>query len=354
VPPTHAQTLKAFHLRAAAAGLVAIVLAVPARTHAAQLQGQARAELGSGYDSNAGHDVDGQGQGDGVVLGVLQLQGALYSNSSVFALAARYDLGAKKFFSLSEQDLLAQQATLQASARAGPLTLGLLAAGKDRRSRLGDRDYTDGSGVLFGEARPHKWPLRFDLGAELFAYHPDPTYSFAGPTADFSVTAPLAAHHRLRLAVDGAFHVYDPRSLVLGELRRDGTAGGTLTYRYQGRFVGELAYDFLADLSNLRGASFQRHRLLGNVAVFLPWRIVLAGSAALQFTRFPEGATQINPESLEADEAENTNSLAVSLSRALPLGFRVELKGAGYQSSYATNGLSYHRATVQLSVGWKG
>lgn len=350
MPPTHAQIRRAI---AALAGVLFASL-LPGSAVAVQTQGEARVSLGSGYDSNTGHDVDGQAQGDGVVLGVLQLQAALFSESSVFALEGRYQLGAKKFFVVDVHDLLAQQASLQGTARAGPWTLGLLGAVKDHRSRLGDRDYSDFSGSLLGEARPRRWPLRFDVGAELFQYHPDARYTFAAANADLSATAPIAAHHRLTLSLDAAFRSYAEASVdASGSPRRDGAFGGGLSYRYKGRFVGELGYDFLADLSNQYGWSYQRHRLTGNVAVFLPLRIVLAASGTLQFTRFPDRLALAPEYYLDADD-ENTNSLALALSRALPHGFQIELKGVGYQSSFATNGFAYHRATVQLSLGWKG
>jgi hypothetical protein len=330
VQPTQAPSPASLATRASLAWAVLALLGFPAGAHAVETQGQAQASLGTGYDSNAGHDVDSQAQGDGVVLGRLQLEGALFSQSSVFALSGRYDLGAKKFYSVAAQDLVAQQGSLQGSARVGPLTLGLLAAAKDRRSRLGDRDYSDFSGELFGESRPHKWPLRFEIGAELFQFHPDAQYTFAGPTALLSATAPLAAHHALRATADAAFRAYDAASADLaGNLRRDSSLGGGLSYRYKGRFIGELAYDFLADFSNQVGRSEQRHRFTGSVAVFLPLKVALAASGALQFAHFPDGVA-LTPVLLLTSDGENTNSLSVSLSRAFAHGIQVELRAAGY------------------------
>ncbi|MBS2027912.1 MAG: hypothetical protein JST54_08425 [Deltaproteobacteria bacterium] len=331
--------------------LAAMAMAHPA--HAVETSGTAHAAVGGGYDSNPGRDLDGLAQGDGLLVGTLQLEGALTPAEGSASLSGHYDLGAKRFFTLSEDDLVAQGADVEASGQVGPLTLGVDGRAKDKRSRGDDRDYTDLAAGALGAGRAGKVPLRLDLGVERFIYHPDPEYDFTGPTLAFSVTVPLFAKQRLVLALSGSLRGYDPASRDgSGQVRADRTGGAGLTWRYRGKVLGELGYDFLADGSNQFGRSYQRHRLSGSVALFLPFQIALAAQGALQRTRFPDGVA-LSPELLLATDDESTNSLSVSLSRELPAGLLVELQAAGYQADYATNGLHYHRATVELRLGWQ-
>jgi len=320
---------------------------------AIETSGTAHAAVGGGYDSNAGRDLDGLSQGDGLLLGTLQLDGALAPAEGSFNLSGSYDLGAKRFFTLSEDDLVAQDAQLEGSGQVGPLTLGLDGRAKDKRSRGGDRDYTDLSAGALGAGRAGKVPLRLDLGVERFLYHPDPEYDFTGPTLAFSVTVPLPAKQRLIFSLGGSLRGYDPASRDgSGQIRADRTGSAGAMWRYRGKVIGEVGYDFLADGSNQFGRSYQRHRLAGSVALFLPFEIALAAQGALQITRFPDGVA-LSPELMLATDDESTNSLSVSLSRELPAGLLVELQGAGYEADYATNGLHYHRATVELRLGWQ-
>lgn len=329
------------------------LLVGPTLAHAVQRDGSARIDLGAGYDSNAGRDLDGQDRASGVLLGVLTAEGVLSSDGGGLAASGRYDLGAKRFFEAHADDLVAQAAALGLDGRAGPLALGLSARAKDRRSRDGDRDYSDLAAAASVGFRAWNAPVRLEAGAERFLYRPAAAYRFGGPTADGSVTFPLAKRHRLVLQLDGALRSYGPASAdAAGQERSDTVAGGGLTWRYRGPLLLSLGYGFLSNGSNQFGFTYQRHRVDGSAALFLPWRIALAATGALQLTRFPDGVA-LAPELLLAVDDESTNSATLSLSRRFGAGLVVELKAAGYQASYASNGLAYHRATAQLTVGWE-
>ena len=198
-------------------GMAALLALLPGLARAVETQASAHGDVGGGYDSNVGRDLDGLAQGDGLMVGVLQLQGGLAAEDGPAALGGSYELGAKHFFTLSDQDLLAQGASLEGSTRLGPVGLGLAGRAKDRRSRGGERDYSDLNGGVLATWRLGKAPLRLDAGLERFYYRPDPAYRFGGPVGALSATVPLVPRHRLIFTATGALRAYDPAS-------RDATA----------------------------------------------------------------------------------------------------------------------------------
>ena len=134
--------------------------------------------------------------------------------------------------------------------------------------------------------------------------------------------------------------------------RQDGVFTASLSYTYRGPVRVTAGYAFTLDGSNSYGQSSQRHRLSAAAAVMLPWRLVLSATGALQLTSFPQGV-QVAPSVLLVEDTENTDELALKLSRSWASGFDVELQGATYQSVFATSGINFSRTLVQADVGWR-
>lgn len=183
-------------------------------------------------------------------------------------------------------------------------------------------------------------------------YRPAAAYSFAAPTAAASATLALGGHHRLVLALDGSRRIFDPESELGGLRRRDTVLGAGLTYRYRGPVIAELGYAFANDRANQAGLSLQRHRVSGSLAADLPWELSVAGTGALQWTRYP-GGFAVSPDVLLATDDESTDSLTLSLTRRLPENLELELRAAYYAASFPANGLRFHRFTAVLAVGWE-
>lgn len=320
---------------------------------AAETSGTARAELSAAVDTNAGRDLAPLARGDGLLQGELGLEGALATEGELSA-AARYALGAKRFLTLHDDDLVAQTLDVEGRGAWALATCALRGRLKDRRTRGGERDYTSLGAGLSAARRVGRVGLSLEADAERFVYRPAAAYSYAGPRALLEATLPLTSHHRLTADLDGARHIYDPESLFAGAARRDDTVlAAGLAYRFKGAVLAGAGYGFLAVLSNQPGRSLQRHRLDGQVGLFLPGQIALAATAAVQRTRFPEGL-DLSPELLLTTDDESTNSLTLSLSRRFENGLSLELRGAGYQADFAGNDLHYRRAVAQLALGWDG
>jgi hypothetical protein len=328
----------------------------------AEATGEGELSLGGGYDSNANRSLDGQGVRDEYLVGHGSLSGSWAPETLPWSmptvLTGNYDLGAKHFFHESGEDLLAQQASGDASLRVSKtLNLGATVQGKDRQTRVGDRDYADFSGGLFAEGRIGLPVVGADLSAERFLYEPAGSYSFTGGRLELSSQATLEKRHRLHLELEGDLRGFNGLALNRDgtpqpELRHDWVWGGTLGYDYRGSFLAGIAYGLLSNRSNSFGQSFLRHRLQGNLAVFLPLHIVLTAQGALQLTRLPDGVV-LAPELLLLEDNENTDQLAVKVSRSWESGFDVELKGETFRSDFTTNGLHYHRSLVQATVGYR-
>jgi hypothetical protein len=318
--------------------------------------GGGQVEVEAGVDSNPARAFDAPPSTDGVLLGQGDVEGQLRPLNP-WLLSGRYDLGAKHFFHTAGEDVLAQAAAAEASARPlPPLALGLALQAKDRTSRAGERDYRDLGAALFGELRALPPVLTLEAGAEQFTYKPDHSFSFAGPRAALSGIQALARQHRVHLGASAAYRAFEGVALnqsgqVVGP-RRDWDVGAAAGYAYRGAFLATLDYAFDQDRSNAYGQGSQRHRLEGSLAVFLPLKVALAARGVLQLTRFPDGVAA-SPQLLLLEDNENTDQVGLKLSRTWASGLEAELEAQAYRADFPANGLHYRRNLVQAGVGWR-
>ncbi len=322
---------------------------------AAEGQGDAEVAVGGGYDTNPDHALDGLAQPDGLIEGVGNGEGLVALGGVPLTLSGRYDIGARHYFTLDRDDVVAQSATAEASYRFDPATwVGINGRAKDRESRDGARDYRDFAAALFAQNRLRYVLLELDLGAERFAYLPDSDYSYGGPQATFTATVPFEKRHLVHASLSGTWELFDGEATDVEGTptgpRRDGVLVASIGYTYRGPVRVTADYSFTEDASNSYGQTSQRHRLTASVAVLLPWHVVLSATGALQFTSFPQGVA-VSPQILLLEDTENTDELALKLTRAWELGPVVELQGATYRSDFATNGLDFERTLLQATVG---
>src|SRR5262249_3315775 len=168
---------------------------------AADFEGTGRVSARIAADSNARRDFEQSGtQADGVISAVASGQGRVIFPWGV--LGATYDIAARKFFTVTSEDVLIQSATLALSVPVG----GFMAAGVDARAkdrRGGSRRYTDLAGGGFLLFSPgDSWTVRFTGSGHRFISPPFFPYSFTAGEASGQVQYRFDQRHSLALLGD--------------------------------------------------------------------------------------------------------------------------------------------------------
>jgi hypothetical protein len=329
---------------------------------AAELSASARLSAGTGVDSNARRDYDqvpGGTQADGFVFatggGRLQLTG---DKARVWG---DYELGVRKFFQLSSEDVLVQTLAAEGSLLLGPTwALGLDGRGKDRRG--GDRDYTDLGAFSFLElAASRALDLRAAAGARRFIYRPVFADSFTA--AEFTVQAQYRFDRKHSIGLFGEFGLRsyngaaraDPRGPPDTSVsqRQDTAFLAGVSYSYRGPVALTLGYSFGGVSSNSFGETVFRHRISVAAGVRLPWDVTLLAQGAIQLANYPDGTYQ-SPD-LILIEDDNQSLVSLKILRPLTSHLDVDLRFALYHANVPQTDmtLTYLRQVAWIGITWR-
>jgi hypothetical protein len=331
--------------------ILALALLSPA-AQSSELKGTARLSVGAGADSNARRDYQQLGtQSDGFAYATA-LGRFDYLDQPTRA-AGEYEIGARKFFQLSSEDVVVQSGSIEGARSLGSAwSIGLNGHAKDRRG--GVRDYSDLLGGPFVGFGTRALDLRLSTTVHRFVYRPDFPYSFKAVEVGVAGQYRLGRRHALLFGLDAGARSYNgdarpnPRdSSPLSTGRQDVAFLGTAGYRYRGPIALTFTYSFWEANSNSFGETTLRHRWALTGGAQLPGEITLLGQAALQITRYPDGPYP-NPD-IVLIEDDNHNSLVLKLVRPVLSELELELRLALYNDQLPQNQLSYHRL-----VGWMG
>jgi hypothetical protein len=292
-------------------------------------EGSLTAALGPGFDSNPRRTVGEESPGDALLLLAATGQGRLVLGERQ-TLSGRLELGAKKFASAVDEDVLAQQLDAQYAVRLGDFLLGASGLAKARQSRGGARDYVDlGGDVLADRAFSRALSLRLAAGVRRFFYWPDRGYDALGPRGTLSARWAPSRQHLLTAALSLALSDYAAYARLsqteVGTARRkDRVLGAQASYSFLGPVAIQASYAYFQVSSNSFGERSARHRLSAAMTGHLPWGLIGSLQAAWQFVRYPDGILLSQALVIQDDESQSLAAakLALPLSQTADLELR--------------------------------
>ena len=333
---------------------------------AVELRGDARLWTGQGFDSNVRRDFVSPGTStspDVFMFGMASLEGLV--GFERLRLWGSYDAAGRVFLFQPGESMEVQNAQAEASVLLGRLfSVGLTGTARDRRGA--ERDYTE----LIGQALVAFTPddsLDFRLvgGPHRFLYWPRFTYSHSGPELTLQARYRFNRRHSLSLFGTLNLRTYNdcahdtqvdtsPPSAVCGDPERrraDSVVMAGAAYAFRGPFQLSVGYTFFDETSNSFGESIQRHRLTLAGGVRLPWKLMLLGTVAVQFARYPDGV-YLSPDLLVLEDQENSSSVTLKLVRPLWTHLDLDLRFAMYFNVLPQNNFVYLRGvgTIGLTV----
>ncbi len=345
--------------------LVALVCALLAGTAKAapkwKLAGTVSA--GPGVDTNPrrtlGEEVGLYDQADGF----LYLTGSGRARivfDEAHSVSGRLELGARKFLQELGEDVVAVDGGAGYGFQHERWMLGLDTGGKIRRSRIGDRDYTDLAADAFAD---YLWSdpltLRLSAGVRGFLFPDNPLQDSLGPQLTLSGRYQLARRHNLAAAFGGAPRFYDS-----GRRRGDGTFDDVqrrldrqlwaqLSYGYRGTVAVQAGLGWMQQASNSFGESTDRYRAFVALSRKLPLDLYAMVQGTLQLIRYPDGIFLARELLLQDDEAQS--SLAAKLCWPMTEHFDLEAKYGLYwirlpDEAENDPSLNYLRQTFNLGV----
>ncbi len=341
---------------AAIAALAAVALSpVPAR---AGFQGSLTASAGPGYDSNPRRTVGQESAFDPMVYLTATGKGRL-TLSEAHSLAGRFEIGAKKFVAVQDEDVLVQQLDLAYGAQLGDWILGADGLAKLRHSRGGARDYTDLDAGLFVDcALSRRAGLRLEAGVRRFLYSPDPGFDALGARGALSARWSPARRHVLSAALSLALPAYAAlarrsQAEVSDVHRKDRVVGAQVTYAFRGPLALQATYAFFEVDSNSFGEKSSRHRISAAATGRLPLGLIGTVQVAWQFIRYPDGIFLSEALLLQDDESQSSvvAKLALPVSSTVDLELRWALYWIALPAREAGSpALSYLRQTGGLGL----
>ncbi|MFN7133345.1 MAG: hypothetical protein ACK4N5_14800 [Myxococcales bacterium] len=276
------------------------------------------------------------------------------------ALTARLELGSKKFLTALGEDVLALDGGVGYGYQIDRWLVGIETGGKVRRSRAGDRDYSDVlaegfADYLFDDALS----LRVTLGGRGFSFPDNPLQTSLGPQLGVSGRYQLSRRHGFSAGLGGAPRFYESTarlpdgSFDASTFRRDRQLWAQVGYGYRGAIGVQTGLSFMQQASNSFGESTERYRAFAALSTTLPFDVYAMVQGALQFIRYPDGIFLARELLLQDDEAQS--SLAAKLSWPFHERFDVEAKYGLYWvrlPNEAVNdpSLNYLRQTLNLGV----
>ncbi len=346
--------------QAATLGLLSLASIFPQISWAADAHGALRLSTSVGADSNPARAFQSSGiQPDGFVSAVGSAQGEYLRAWAQFI--GSYELGVRKFFSTTSNDLVAQSANGELLFPvAGPWSAGLEARAKDRRG--GDQEYTDLVGSAFIELSLNKdLVIRARGGGHRFIYRPYFPYSFKSTELGFRARYRINNRHSAFLFGEGGPRLFnataEPNPTTEAPTdppqRRDFMAVAGIGYRYRGPISLIFSYSYGRFTSNSFGQTAFRHRVTATAGIRLPrhWNLLVDGT--LQFTTFPDKVFA-SPNLLLVDD-ENLNSLSLKFVHPLSAHWDFEVHAGVYHARLPGQVVTYEylRAVAGIGVTWR-
>ncbi|MGF1511508.1 MAG: hypothetical protein ACFB9M_18600 [Myxococcota bacterium] len=315
-------------------------------------QGSLRASLGGEFDSNAQRAVEdtdeategtpftGEQVADGLVRFITEAQGS-WTPSSRWNLGGRLTVGAKRFLSETEQDLLTYDILIRGQHRIGRWFAETYAANKLSRVRNGSRDYSLTRVGLSGGLQ--LGPATLIVLAEFWEYDFEvfPDVNYISPRLTVTTRWQLSQAFQLSTSVTGVYRDHEGEATELvdgvpvlrpgvGREDRELMLLGALDYG--GPFLAGVWYIGRLQRSNSDTENIDRHRFGAYATVGLPWRLYLSFRGALQFN-FGRSDTNLR---LSGDADENQNSLQVQLRRQVTRRLSVEVGYALFANQFSS------------------
>jgi hypothetical protein len=340
-----------------ATALVAALLAAacPASSRAADSAWELEAELGSGLDTNPDR-LEGPGARSGGFTS-LRVRGKARSSGERLGLSAALTEAGRLYPGFSDATAVASKLDASARLALSPrLSAGAAVLASDLTESGGRLDQD----ALHAEASlawaGGRWGASLSGGWTLFAPRPQPVRAFlaSGPEARLRTWWAPARGHVLAAGYSWWSAGY-PRWDVAPGGRDDRTQTVWAEYAHRGSFLAALGYAYSWNTSTAAGGAFQRHRVTGRAAAFLPLRFSLAARASLEWAHYPEPLF-VAEELLLAQGQETQDALEVRLTRpvggSVDVGLSLALYGGEAVAGGAAPGFS--RTVLSAVVGWRG
>lgn len=344
---------------------------------AASVSGRVTAQVAQEYDTNARRIYSDAPEAD--FLARLLWRGQLNLEGTALSLALDYQGGAKLFYEIKEEHLLASQVLLTALHRLSPrAVVGTRATFRDMTQAEHTRDSQVLGATLFQQNAyalgPVDLGLEVRLGVHSFRFKPDElrpveqSFSHTSPTLYVGLGFALATFHfgieygfedrlfgRAALACEG-----DTRPCLqpieIDQDRKDFHHTLEAELRYQTRLqhlglIAELGYELADNASNSLGSSVRWHRLRLALSMRLPLDLSLHLLGRLQFTTYTDGVF-LDREHYEPDADENENSLVIRLRYELFRELHLIAEVALYRNAFSAAGQEFRRETFGLGLAW--
>lgn len=321
------------------------------------------ATAGSGVDTNPrrtlGEMVGPFEQSDGF-LSLIATGRARLAFDDSHALSANLELGGRKYLRVAGEDVIAADGTAGYTFQRGRWLLGANGGGKIRRSRIGDRDYTDLAADAWADwLSTDALSLRLTAGIRGFQFPDNPLQDSVGPQFALSGRYRLSRQHALAATVGGSPRFFDgTRRLHDGTFdpsmpRRDRQLWAQLSYGYRGGSAVQAGLGWVQQASNSFGESTDRYRLSVAISRKLPFDLYAMVQGTLQLIRYPDGIFLARELLLQDDEAQS--SLAAKLAWPIDDHFDLEARYGLYyirlpDEAIQDPALSYLRQTLQLGL----
>lgn len=339
--------------------------------------------VGVEYDSNARRAVPplpGEPSGfrgrpveviaDPVTRASVSFDTAWTPDDGAHALHLDLDLGAKRFFAESEQDLVAAEVGLGSRHAFGPLHLGLAGRHRSSRMRGGFRDHdTDVLSVdALWRLHPH-WQTELSGSLSRFGFLPEPRFDHWGPGFEARLAWLPAPAWRWHLGAGHVWRNYAGHALVIGT-----TEAGTqrLTFcdgedpdltcqsaprhdrelrlgtqaSFNGPWVARVGYLARLQTSSSPFEDVNRHRFSASITVELPLHIVATARGALQLS---DRSSPTRGRLLTEDD-ENQNLVQVQLLYPIASQLDLEVRYGYFASVFSTAGTGFERQTAYIGL----
>lgn len=136
--------------------------------------------------------------------------------------------------------------------------------------------------------------------------------------------------------------------------RSDTTWSAAVAYTYRGPLHGALGYERSWNRSGVTGGDYERHRVTGRLAAWLPWDLVLAARLALQRSDYP-APLRLRDELLVSGGDEGQDLLELRVTHRFDEGWELTAAAAHYRSEAASQGgaPSFRRTVATVTLGWR-
>jgi hypothetical protein len=337
--------------------LVSIVLALagPVRTvaEAAERALSLEAELGGGADGNPDRLTGAGSPAAGFATVLLRARGSLEGERS--RVLGTLTEGGRFYPGPSEASAAASR--LEATATtllSGGWTAGLSLVASDLTEEGHELDDDEGKGLLSLAFETGRLRARLGAGFELDRPRGPTLIAFEelGPEASFGLDLRLSREHVVSAGYGFEYLAYPRWEELAGSGRADTTQTFSFDYGYDGNFLAGLGYAYAVNRSTVAGGDFERHRVTGRLAAYLPAELTLALRAALQWSHYPE-PLYLKQELLLAEE--NQDLLELRLTRAISDELDVSIAYSTYheEATPGTPAPGFARTLVYLVLSWR-